>query len=1587
MKFIKATLLFLLVLLLTRELSAKERNRFLNDTTIATKRITGDEKQAIADAINKYLDVAGIKIGDLGVSTTSDGDKEASGNVSFFGFDNINLKAVMSADRKIKSINTTFPDAATISPEKLVKFFSGKSLGSFLPQSFPLSTGISIKDLSIEFDDKGDSLSKVALNFGVGAYAIDGFDGFAIDGMAIGFTLDKPTSPQRKATATISGDGKLGAIPINLSANMSSEPDDLLFSFTASNIGISSLLNSFMSESKANKLLRFIPASFKSKEISSITASINPTNKNFSALAQTSFGETEIQFNGATAEDKSTMLFAVAPPAGFKFSQLASALSPMDGIDLSGTALIISTLADEDAKCNLSALKDEGDIKVEEGVNIFSSIKMSDDLAKLLKVNAIKLKGTVNETFTNMSMQAALDLNIPMGDNITMKEVVFGTRLGTINPIEFSIGGKIEAKIGEDLVGFNASFAFAPIDQKISGEFFMAALQKKNASMVAGNLGPDGKSDLPEWTNPFGIPGVGLRKLGVNAGLDFKNPILISSLGLTGAARLGTVNDRNKHIEGDATIVVDITKPTNSLIDITMKNMTILAMIEAFVDNANIQGQLRTMLNTGIDNGRVLVVPVDGMVAFGKTYNKGVAVSCQLSLAGIKGNGDFSLNESGVAGGGSLDAINWGNGAFIISGRTTDRPQFKFAYTKGSVPTFFIDGKISLLGISSETTASLDANGLEFTTTGKIADLFEATLEGKANFSESSKGVYVRASLRNDLISQLNQLVTGKLDEAIASTKKTLQGTRDKLNKAKDDLKEIDTRLATKRAQVTSRRNADLQKMRDEAQRALNESKTVIDWHKSNNTASNKRINELGNWPWELAEKAALYTAIGFNLGAIEAEQVVYDGYAKTVNGLSDIGKEFPVEVELADLYAEKYAKEGALTIALAGVDVAEGVSVATLETTKFVMDQALGGLFDIKSAEFEGTFGLNNQYKINVAFNITLAKKPYNFSAEIDFNNLASSAGKIATDVLSGKLIKPGFAKTFATELKQPVSSNKLVSAPVLLQDITTPKPKVLHTYLVTVETAADADAGSNEKFAVIITGDNGMTEKLTLTKSLNTIPAGEKTTFSVQTEKNVGNITKIQMIPLNASMTDNIKMKSINVEMPAEKKNVHAECTGCVISGGQTTKTIAFDGKKYADYWITISTNMAQNSGTNGSVSLSFKGDAGEYMISDMKRYFPTSTFTTGAVTEVPVSIPDIGQLQKLTIGGGNFFDNWNIGGVIVRDANGVVKAGYCNCSLDGNKQVAFNLLPPDYFADYRIIIQTDNRVGGTFDVDRSGTDSKEYLTIIGDKGQTERIDLGNVMTASPGVFGLENLFEAGSSNFGYITTKNIGTIQRIIIDHVPLTAFEDKWDIKNLVIESYSNGNKNVATVRDLAIDKRSSGFQRPVELRTEKITTTKPVVNPPITTPVKEPAKPVTNQPTAPVTPAAISNKIVRIENLWKTTDRIHIETGAITATPINDGAWSAQWLLKPVPGTNYFWIENKWKPDHRINVENGAIAAGPIQDGAWSAHWELKKYSEGVYWIENRWKTGERIHVENGKLECGKIQDGANNAMWNITIAK
>ncbi len=156
-------------------------------------------------------------------------------------------------------------------------------------------------------------------------------------------------------------------------------------------------------------------------------------------------------------------------------------------------------------------------------------------------------------------------------------------------------------------------------------------------------------------------------------------------------------------------------------------------------------------------------------------------------------------------------------------------------------------------------------------------------------------------------------------------------------------------------------------------------------------------------------------------------------------------------------------------------------------------------------------------------------------------------------------------------------------------------------------------------------------------------------------------------------------------------------------------------------------------------------------------------------------------------------------------------------------------------------------------------------------------------------------------------------------------------------------------------------------------------TRAAINPPPTTPV------VNTQPPAPVEITNLPLKTVRFENVGANGIPMHIEQGPLTATTIQDDAWSAQWLVKPVPGTSYFWLENKWKPTQRINVEKGFGEAGVIDDGAWSGHWEFKKMADNSFRIENRWKTGQYFYVENGKLQFGTTQSGTNGASWIIKI--
>jgi hypothetical protein len=66
---------------------------------------------------------------------------------------------------------------------------------------------------------------------------------------------------------------------------------------------------------------------------------------------------------------------------------------------------------------------------------------------------------------------------------------------------------------------------------------------------------------------------------------------------------------------------------------------------------------------------------------------------------------------------------------------------------------------------------------------------------------------------------------------------------------------------------------------------------------------------------------------------------------------------------------------------------------------------------------------------------------------------------------------------------------------------------------------------------------------------------------------------------------------------------------------------------------------------------------------------------------------------------------------------------------------------------------------------------------------------------------------------------------------------------------------------------------------------------------------------------------------KIKNLFNNT-YINVEAGPITSTAITGDWWSAQWLLIPVPGTNYVNIKNRWKQNF-IGTERGYVVITPI----------------------------------------------------------
>lgn len=129
--------------------------------------------------------------------------------------------------------------------------------------------------------------------------------------------------------------------------------------------------------------------------------------------------------------------------------------------------------------------------------------------------------------------------------------------------------------------------------------------------------------------------------------------------------------------------------------------------------------------------------------------------------------------------------------------------------------------------------------------------------------------------------------------------------------------------------------------------------------------------------------------------------------------------------------------------------------------------------------------------------------------------------------------------------------------------------------------------------------------------------------------------------------------------------------------------------------------------------------------------------------------------------------------------------------------------------------------------------------------------------------------------------------------------------------------------------------------------------------------------------------AAAESYVRMENFWKPSQSIHVQTGPVESGSAEPGWWSADWTIEPVTGSDFVRIKNRWRSNY-LHVENGSLDAGAIKPGWHSAMWTLESapVGAGYYRIKNRW-TGAYINVESGRIAAGPAQPGWHSAMWKL----
>jgi hypothetical protein len=742
--------------------------------------LSQSNNEKVISAINSFVNQNDFKVTELQYSSEGN-EKKARGAIEIWGLPGVALDATITGeDSTVKAIAFSFPAASNLSIGKL-NGATGGILTSYLPAGFPLESGVAIKTVGLTLE--GSTLSACAIEFGTAdAWQILGSGALSLNQILTKFTVEYPKdATRRKFVGDITGFSTIGGLQAELKAALTNKKEDIAFAATIKGIGIKSLINSIASGEQSTGLLSQIPAAIANMKADELTFTIWPMGKRATCYGVSTWGDFDFQAQGLGSNMKLTL--ALAAPSNFKFSDISQVLSPLDGMDMTGTALIITSMAGE-IETSLKAFESsDGKVKVTKGINVIANVIMGVEMEKIVKTKSLQLSGSVGSDLKSATIQCALQFADLGSKDVQMKNFAFGFEVG-VGKFDLFLKGNMEITMDGDVISFTTELRGSPIDLDIQGSLYLQALQKAQQAKQEATV-----DNKPYWEQPFGVPHVAIGRLGGSVGVSPKSAIGLSSLGLTGEVRIGSVADKSRHIYGSMDVSLDIANPGNSLMAVDVQNLNLVKAIEAF-SATTVEGSLRTALDWGFDSAYVYIVPV-AQTFLGKQFDQGVAIGGKLKIAGIAASCDFRATQAGASARGTIEGIKIEPGGVPIfklsAANGAGDPSFVINLNT-SDPKLKVDGSITLLGVTNTSFIDISKSGFTYKTEGKIlGGGLQSSLTLSAPTFSLNEGLYVKAAVAATILQDISKGLTKFIEQEhkknaadIKNAENTLANTKGK---------------------------------------------------------------------------------------------------------------------------------------------------------------------------------------------------------------------------------------------------------------------------------------------------------------------------------------------------------------------------------------------------------------------------------------------------------------------------------------------------------------------------------------------------------------------------------------------------------------------------------------------------------------------------------------------------------------------------------------------------------------------------------------------------------------------------------------